>query len=58
MQAHEIGVKENDNSAEITDIIFLHVDNREERLTVSQGDSHRNNFILYNNLSVKNAMNY
>lgn len=51
VQAHEIGVKENDNPAEITDIIFLHVDNREERLTVSQGDSHRNNFILYNNLS-------
>src|SRR5574344_1181018 len=27
------------------------VDNREEKLKVSQGDSHRNNFILYNNLT-------
>ena len=51
VQAHEIGINESFKPTEITDIIFLHIDNREEKLTVSQGDSRRNNFILYNNIS-------
>lgn len=51
VQAHEIGIEESYEPTEITDILFLHVDNREERLVVGHGDSHRNNFILYNNLT-------
>lgn len=51
VQAREIGIEECYQPTEITGIIFLHVDNRESRLTVSPGDSRRNNFILYNNLT-------
>lgn len=51
VQAHEIGIRQSSEISEIKDIIFLHIDNRENILKVNNGDTRANNFILYNNLS-------
>lgn len=51
VKASEIGIKECYQMTEISDVIFLHVDNREEKLKITDGDTYRNNFILYNNLT-------
>ncbi|MBE6141051.1 MAG: hypothetical protein E7172_05950 [Firmicutes bacterium] len=48
--AKDIGIEENYNIIPIKNILFIHVDNR-NHINVSNGDTWRNNFLLYQNLS-------
>ena len=50
VMARDIGIDENYSSVLIDSIIFLRMNNNEE-LTVSSGDTWRNNFLLYQNTS-------
>ena len=48
--ARDIGIEEEYNPTIIENIIYLRIDNR-EKLIISNGDSWRNNFLLYQNTS-------
>ena len=47
----EIGIKECSTVSKISDVIFLHLDNRENQLRISKGDTYHRNFKLYENFS-------
>lgn len=49
--ASEIGINEQYNPVEIANILYVHTDNRFDKIVVTSGDSWRNNFLLYQNLS-------
>lgn len=51
VMAHEIGIKEEYETLPIDEIYFIHVDAREKKLTVKDGDMWRNNFLLYQTLT-------
>lgn len=49
--ANEIGIQEQYNICEIKNILYVHTDNRIKNILIKPGDSWRNNFLLYQNLS-------
>ena len=49
--AKEIGLKETTTKKEIKNIITIHTDNRLDNITIKKGDTWRNNFLLYQNLT-------
>lgn len=49
--ASEIGIQEQYNTCEIKNILYIHTDNRIDNISIVSGDSWRNNFLLYQNLS-------
>ncbi len=51
LMARDIGMEEQYDPVEIKNVVFLHVDNRKDSLSISPGDNWRNNFLLYQNLS-------
>ena len=51
IMASDLGYDEEYGTIPITQIVFVHVDSRNQTLKVSNGDSWRNNFLLYQNLS-------
>lgn len=51
VMAQDIGLRPEYGVVPITNIINVRMDNREKELKVTEGDSWRNNFLLYQNLS-------
>lgn len=49
--AKDINIQENYETIPIENILFVHIDNRWEKLECTSGDTWRNNFLLYQNLS-------
>ncbi len=51
VMARDVGIIENYDIVPIDNILFVHIDNRNNEFKFSNGDSWRNNFLLYQNLS-------